>query len=155
MSLNLPPAQNANSPITLDASGQPRATLVTPIWRKYTVTYSQLAAAATTNNITLFSLPAGGVIHAVKTKHSASFTGGSISAYTLSVGITGTLAKYSAAFDVFQAASATAMQLATTVGTESHTAATAIKIAAASTGANLSAATAGSVDVWVLVSAPV
>lgn len=152
MSLPLPPVQNANTPISLDANGQPQAALVTPIWRKYTVTKTQLAAAATTNNITLFTLPAGGIIEAVKIKHSASFTGGSISAYTISVGITGTLAKYAAAYDVFAAPSATAMQLSTTVGTESHTAATAIKVAATSTGANLSAATAGSVDIWVKVS---
>jgi hypothetical protein len=155
MSVSLPKTQNANTPLSLDSAGQPQAELLVPMWRKYTVTYADLATAATTNNITVATLPAGGVVEAVKIKHSAAFTGGAISAYTVSVGITGTLNKYAAAYDVFQAPSATAMQLSTTQGTESHTATTALKIAATSTGANLSAATAGSVDVWIKMSAPV
>lgn len=121
-----------------------------PWWTKYTVDYSDLAAAATTNNIELFSLPAGGVIHGVKIKHSTAFSGGSISAYTVSVGITGTLAKYASAFDVFQAVGNAVQQISSTVGTENHGAATSIKIAATSTTDNLDQATAGSVDVWVL-----
>lgn len=155
MSLSLPPVQNAETPVSLDASGQPRATLASPIWRKYTVGFADLATAATTNNITLVTLPIGAVVHAVKQKHSTAFAGGAISAYTTSVGITGNLTKYAAAFNVFQAVSATAQQITATAGTESHTAAVALKIAATSTDANLDAATAGSVDVWVLMSAPV
>lgn len=119
-------------------------------WTKYTVTYSDLSAASTTNDVELFSLPAGGVIHGVKIKHSTAFSGGAISAFTVSVGITGTLAKYASAFDVFQAVSNTAQQVSSTVGTENHGASTSIKIAATSTGANIDQATAGSVDVWVM-----
>ena len=119
-------------------------------WAKYTVSYSDLSAAATTNDVELFSLPAGGVIHGVKMKHSTAFSGGAISAFTVSIGITGTLAKYANAFDVFQAVSNTAQQISSTVGTENHGAATSIKIAATSTGANIDQATAGTVDVWVL-----
>lgn len=121
-----------------------------PRWRKYTKAYGDFSTAGTTNNIELFSLPPACVIHAVKIKHSTAFSGGAISAYTISVGITGTLAKYAAAFDVFQAASATAFSITGTIGSESHTAVTSIKVAATSTSANLNAATAGSVDVWVL-----
>jgi hypothetical protein len=152
MSLSLPPVQNANSPLSLDASGQPQATLAVPMWRKYTVGYADLSAAATTNNGTLFSLGAGEIIHATQIKHSAAFVGASVTALTISVGIAGTLAKYAAAYDVVPAVSATAFQLSTTVGKESHTAATAIKWAAVATGANLSVLTAGSVDIWVFVS---
>lgn len=152
MSLSLPPVQNANTPISLDANGQPQATLAVPMWRKYTVSYTDLQTAATTNNGTLFSLGAGEAIHATKTKHNTAFVGASITALTISVGIAGTLAKYAAAYDVVPAVSATAYQLSTTVGSESHTAATAIKWAAVATGANLSVLTAGSVDIWVLVS---
>lgn len=123
-----------------------------PTWIKYTKTFAQLAAAATTNDIELLSLAAGGIIHAVKIKHSASFTGGAIAAYTLSVGISGTLNKYAADFDVFQATGATVQQLSTTVGTENHTTAVSIRLAATSTGDNLDQAGAGSVDVWILQS---
>src|ERR1044071_9196410 len=116
MSLNLPPVQNASTALSLDANGQPQATLAVPIWRKYTVSYTDLQTAATTNNGTLFSLGAGEIIHATKTKHSTAFVGPSITALTISVGIVGTLAKYSAAYDVVPAVSATAYQLSTTVG---------------------------------------
>lgn len=119
-------------------------------WRKYTLAYSAFSTAGLTNSIDLFTLPAGGTILAVKMKHSASFIGGAIATYTISVGITGTLAKYLAAFNVFQATGATVQSHGATIGGESHTASTLIKATATSTGANLSAATAGSVDVWVL-----
>lgn len=126
-----------------------------PAWTKYTVTYAQLAAAALTNNVTLLTLPVGGIIHAVKIKHSVAFTGGAISAYSVSLGIAGNTAKYASAFDIFQAVAADTFQLSQVLASESHTATTAILLSAISVGANLSAATAGSVDIWVLKSTAV
>jgi len=123
-----------------------------PIWHQYTVESTDLDAAATTNDIELFSLDAGGIIHAVKIKHSVAFTGGIISAYTVSVGITGTLAKYHTAFNVFQAPGNTVQSIETNTETENHATSVSIRIAAISTGANLNAATGGTVDVWVLIS---
>lgn len=128
--------------------------LATPTWVKKTLTYTQLAAAALTNSVALFNLPAKGVIHAVRIKHSASFTGGGITAYTVSVGITGSLTKYAGAFNVFQAVADTSAgkQITGTVGTESDLTATSILATATSTTSNLNAATAGSVDIWVQIS---
>ena len=60
-------------------------------WVLFTVAESAIRAAATTEDIELFSLPARGVIHKVVLKHTASFTGGGLTAFTLSVGIVGTL----------------------------------------------------------------
>jgi len=131
---------------------QSPASKLIPRWLKFTVAESAFTAAATTEDVELFILAAGGVIHGVKIKHSASFTGGTLSAFTLSVGITGTLAKYASAFDVFQAAAGTTFQLTNTIGSEDHGATTSIRLAAVSVGDNVVAATAGSVDVWVLVS---
>lgn len=116
------------------------------------LTFSSFATASTSNSIALFQLPASGVISGVRIKQSASFTGGSISAYTLSVGDAGAASAYSSAYDVFQAPGATVYKLAQPFGGESATAFTTINVTATSTGANLSAATAGSVDIWCLVS---
>lgn len=138
-----------------DETISPEVNSSVPRWIKVTKSYTDFSTAATTNNIEVYSLPAGGIIHAVKIKHSTPFTGGAISAYTISVGITGTLNKYANAFNVFQAAGGTVFQLSTTVGSEDHGSATSIKAAAASTSANLNAATAGSVDIWLLVSVAV
>lgn len=124
-------------------------------WLKFSVSHTQFQTAGTTNNITLFSLPAKTLILKTVIKQSASFTGGAISAYTLSVGITGTLAKYLAAFDVFQAPGATVFAASSTSiaqTLENFEASTAIKIAATSTMANLNASTAGAADIYVLTS---
>jgi len=126
--------------------------LTVPFWTKYTVTYTQLSAAALTNNIQLFSLGARQTVHAVVIQHTASFTGGAIATYTLSVGITGTLNKYASAFNVFQAPGNTVLQSSGGAFTENTGASTSVRVAATSTGANLSAATAGSATIWVLTS---
>lgn len=123
-----------------------------PQWFKHTINYAALAAAATSNQINLLFLPPGGIVHGVKLKHSSSFIGGSISAYTLSVGIAGNTAKYLSASDVFTASSNTLQYLSTIVGTENHATETTLVLEAISTGDNLSAATGGSVSIWILLS---
>jgi hypothetical protein len=123
-----------------------------PLWYKSTFTYANFATPGTTNDLQVFSLPPGGVIHAVKIKHSTAFSGGVITAYTVSVGISTNFIKYASAFDVFQATSDTTFQLSNSFGSENHGAATSIRVQAVSTNDNLSNATAGSVDVWLLVS---
>lgn len=129
----------------------------TPVWIKKTLSYTDFATAATTNTVELFSLPAQGVIHQVILKHSTSFTGGGLTTYTISVGVSGTLTKYLAAANVFQATGDTVLFPASATSPVSQTAisfnATPISIVAAATGSgNLSLATAGSVDVWILTS---
>jgi hypothetical protein len=123
-----------------------------PSWTKYTVSESAFTAAATSEDIELFSLAAKGVIHAVVIKHTTAFSGGSLTGFTLSVGISGNLTKHASAFDVFQATGNTISQTSNTVDVEDFSSAVSIRLAAVSTGANVSAATAGSVDVYVLTS---
>lgn len=138
-------------PITLlsgPAGGSPFVTA----WQSYTVSYTQLAAAALTNSITLVSLPARTLIHAVVIKHSAAFTGGAIASYQVSVGISGATAKFASLFSVFQAPGNTVAQVSSGPDLENFGAATNILLSAVSTGANLNAATAGSVTVWLLTS---
>lgn len=183
-----------------------------PFFRKVTKTFTDLAQASLTFDIELFLLPPGGFLHAIMLKHSAAFTGGAISAYTLSIGIGANLTKYMAAKSVFSAPSATSFYItwgpffnsvlppafvnidnaiggltisaayaqaevqalraacetladdcralraalaaysAGTVGMETSSANTSIRLAATSVGANTNVATAGSVDVYVLYS---
>lgn len=120
-------------------------------WIKVSKAYTDFSAAARTNSITILSLPAGGIITAVKLKHSTAFSGGAISAYTISVGVGSTtyVAKYLGAFDVFQATGATVFAVSGTVDSESHSGAVNITATATSVGADLDAATAGVVDFWI------
>lgn len=132
----------------------PSAIGAVPIWVKVGngLSHTAFQTAATTLSITLFTLAAAGLIHAVKIKHSTAFGGGAITAYTLSVGIAGTVAKYATAFDVFQAVSNTAFQTSSVLGSENNGAGTAILVTATSTTANLNASTSGIVDIWALLS---
>jgi hypothetical protein len=123
-----------------------------PIWLKFSVTHTQLQAAALTNNITLFTAPAGFVLHAARVKHSTLFAGTGFTAYGISLGITGELARYTSSFDVFTAVSSTNQQSTQIFDAQDNGATTAIKIAATSAGGNLSASTAGVVQVGLLMS---
>ena len=133
-------------------NGKLLAALAVPRWRKYTVGFADLALDEATKDVELFPLPAGGVVHAVKLKHSEKFEGGAISAYTVSVGIEGDLARYADPFDVFQAVDNTAFALedAELAGETHASGGTMVRAAAEATGADLDAATQGSLDVWVL-----
>ena len=122
-----------------------------PQWVKITVTHTQLQAAALTNSITLCALPAGVMIQGIKVKHSAAFAGPSISAYNVKVGISGTLAKYTAAFDVLQAVAGTTFQVTAVLGMEDQDNPVNLLITATAVGANLDVSTSGSVDVWLLL----
>ena len=123
-----------------------------PIWTKYTFSHTALQTAATTNDIQLFLLPIKGMIQQIVIKHSTPFTGTGFSAYTLSVGISTNFTKYAAAFNVFQATSDTARSITQADDIESFSGTTSIRLRATSTGGNLNASTAGSVDIWVLSS---
>ncbi len=132
----------------------PGADIGAPVmqWKKFTVLETAFTAAATSESITLFTLAAGEIIHATKIKHSASFTGGTLSAWTMEVGISGVEDKYGSAFDTFQAAADTTFQISSVFGSENHGSGTTILLTARSTDDDVLDATAGSVDVWVLIS---
>lgn len=123
------------------------------LWVKVaTLSFSAFSAAALANSIALFVLPAGGVIHGIKIKHTVAFAGPSISAYSISVGIAGSNAKYASAFDVLQAVASNAFQLSDNFIAEDDVSTTQVTATATSVGANLSAANAGAVNIWALLS---
>lgn len=119
-----------------------------PRWWKFTVPYTDLQAAALTKTITLKSLPAGSVVHAAKVRVATALSGASISALALDLGKAGTPAAYAAALNGLATGSGTYGG----VSFESDAAATDLQLKATATGANLSALTAGSVEVHVLLS---
>ena len=121
-------------------------------WVKYTVSESDFTAAAASESITLFSLPAKGVIEGIYVKHNTAFSGGAVADYTVEIGISGDTAKYVPAFDVFQAVADTAAARSgphQVLELEAHTGATNILITARCATDDVADATAGSVDVWV------
>lgn len=135
---------------------------------KFTVPYSDLTSfAATSQQIPLvfntlsnipgsFQIPQGGAMCGAKVHATVAFAGPSISAMTVSLGVTGTATFFTAAFDIFQAVGNTVLQETSMFKSGSAIAVTVLANFVA-TGANLSALNAGSVDLyiyWLNVSTP-
>lgn len=123
-----------------------------PRWVKVTKTFADFSTAGITNTITLRALGVKEYVKDVIVKHSAAFTGGAISNYLISVGVTSSSTFYVTSFTVFAAPTDlgyTSVSLTQSVFT--WTSGTNVTIKADSVGANLNAAVAGSVDVWLLI----
>lgn len=123
-----------------------------PVWIKIaTKTHTDFSTAGLVNTIASgYLLPANACINGCFVNATAAFTGSTISAYTISVGVGSgaNIAKYCPALSVFTVA----LQLPRTLaGIESLSTTTSITLTATSIGANLSAATTGSVDIYLLV----
>lgn len=125
-----------------------------PKWTKFTKTFSNFNLAGTgPSNSDVYTPVANEVVHAVFMKHSAAFTGGSISAYTISIsnGVTTMVP----AFNVFQAPSNSAQTKGNSFAPTRDNFGNLLEnitASAISTGGNLNTATAGSVDIWILTS---
>jgi len=126
-----------------------------PGWQKFSVTHTQFQTAGLTQNILLYSLPAGGLIHGVKLKNTIAFAGAGITDYFLSLGFVGALDDLLIEYSVTPAPAADSFAIAQTFDSRNHSAAVDVRIAARSTGANLSASTAGAADIWLLISRPI
>lgn len=162
-------AEGDNVTITTDAATDTitisaNLPVYAPRWIKRSFTYEDFATAATTNEIELWQIPPGGMVHAAVIKHSTAFAGGSIYAYDIRCGkpggVPGDDTNLLAAFDVFQAVSGTTFAYST--GTDSDPpyplfmqnfgTSYSLSIYASCSGDDLDAATQGAVDVWLLVS---
>ena len=124
----------------------------TPQWVKITKTFTDFSADALSNSISIYTLPIKGYIHDVKIVPTTAFSGGTILTYTISVGINGSTAKYCVANNVFTGNTTVSAVHTAIAGMESNSATADIKATATTTVGNLSAATAGSADIYILVS---
>jgi hypothetical protein len=124
------------------------------VWVKYTKAFGDFTDAGLFKELALYTLPIGGVIHAIKTKHSVAFSGGGAAVATVEVGIAGDTDRYAPAFNVFQAVAANTFQYATVNMSENHTATTAMTVTLRSNVA-LNTLAAGSVTIWLLISTAV
>lgn len=121
-------------------------------WTGYTFAAADLAAAALSNAVVIYTVPAMQVIEKIIIKHSAAFGGGTIASYTVEIGNGSMSNKYTSAFDVFQAADDQSFQISSSADVESFATTSNLLITARSTGDNLSSATTGSVTIWVQTS---
>lgn len=117
---------------------------------KKVISYTDLAIAATTNNIEIYATGSKCRIVDVFLKHSAAFTGGSISSYTISVGDTGGSTpydEYMTAQDVFVAPGDTDYHINVVNQVQNWSGITQSIGITATASHNLNTATAGSVEI--------
>lgn len=130
-----------------------RTPLITvPSWIKITKSYTDFAIPNTTSSQVLYSLPAKGIINGVIIKHNTAFTGGSISAYAISIGVVGSETQFVEEFDIFQATGDAVFETSTDNTPLNFSTADNIMVTCTSTGDDLDAATQGSVDIYLLLS---
>jgi hypothetical protein len=116
------------------------------------VTFQSFSAAATSQQIPAFNLVPKGIIHGIKIRPITPFSGGGLSAFTLSVGDINTVDLFASAYDVFQATGSRVYQLSENFYAEDNLNPTSLYVNAVSAGANVNAATAGSVSIFALLS---
>lgn len=126
-----------------------------PAWQKFSVSHLDFQTAGLTQNISLYSLPAGGLIHGVKLKTSEAFAGAGITDYFLSLGFVGALDDLMIEYSVIPAVANDTFAIAQTFDSRNHGAAVDVRIAARAVGANLDQSTAGEADIWLLISRPI
>lgn len=116
---------------------------------KYTIDYTDIAAAATSDTETFLSLPEKTMIEYIVVKHSTAFSGGSISALTVDIGDASDADELLSAFDVFQTVAEAANEVVSCVYIGAFASSTNIIATFTATGDNLDQLTQGSLDIWV------
>lgn len=134
---------------TVAPTGLSIGAVTQPVTRHFNVKTADIVAlgAATSGDITLMSLPARSVVVRTIVKPYVAVAGTSFSAATARV-ITAAH-NFGTAYDVFQAVGETVEDIGYVPTFELTTAAVPLLLHMTSTGGNLSATTAGSIDVWV------
>lgn len=145
----IPVAGNAGQVLAKNSSTDYDTTWITPNTpTKVTKAYTDFSTAALSNSIVALTIAAGSILKSITVKHSTAFAGTSITAATLSVGLTGDHSKFVSEFDVFQSVANTTFEIEQIGYIGSFGATTDIYVTLTSVGANLSALTAGSVDIY-------
>ncbi len=122
-------------------------------WKKFTVPYTDLQTAGLTKQVNLVSLDAKGIIEAVLIKSSTAFVGTSISSLLFDVGISTDTNRWVDDYDAKAAVSNSNFNWVNVQEVPSFTTTTLVTLNATAVGANLSALSAGSVDIWLKLAA--
>lgn len=120
----------------------------TSMWQKKVISYTDLQTGSTSNTAAILSLPPGAVLTGLFIKHATAFAGTLITDVVANIGIASDHARFIENFDILQSVSDTAFDNVILNYLNSWASSTNIVLQAISTGANLSALTAGSVTVY-------
>lgn len=122
---------------------------------KITRTHTQLQAAALTNDIEIYSLAANQVLLGSIIKSTTAFAGSGITAYDLTLGITGDLDKFALSYNALAAVADSNHQFTWNPKIESFASdgnsATSVRLGATAVGANLDQSTDGEVEIYLFL----
>lgn len=133
--------------------GTPAAPSSVPTWFPcFAFTFANFTGfAALTGDVQIYSLPDGCEISGAVIKTSQAFAGPGITSVLLSLGLVGDLARYVSPIEGVSAPAGNYFGSGGQLQIENFAAATSIRLAAQSTGANLSVLTAGAGCVYLKV----
>lgn len=120
---------------------------------KVSMSYTSFQTAALTNTVTARALPATNMLRSLVVKSSTAFVGASITALTLSVGISGDHGLFIYEYDLLAAVSGTNSDQALLAFIGSFSGTTNMVATLTAVGANLSALSQGAFDLFFLESA--
>lgn len=128
-----------------------------PAWLSpIAISHTQFQTAGLTNSITVYTLPAGGVIHGVKLKHSVTFDGPAITEYWLSLGFAGETQALLIEYDVESTpVAADNFALSQVFDSRNHSAPVNVIMSARSVGNLLNTSQQGTAQLWLMVSFPI
>jgi hypothetical protein len=144
-----------SAPVAVTLGGTPTLSTVRQWYKVAGISRTDFSTAGTTRTITAVVLPAKGIVHEAVIKSTAAFTGGAITAYKIDLKISGNTVI--GLYDAFAAPGNTNFgnddESSIYLGKPWNFGATVnIDLTATSTGANLSAATAGALDLYLEMS---
>lgn len=118
-----------------------------------TFDFTDFSVGLNSNTIsTGYSIPSRAIVHACALSIFPAFSGGTISNYTLSVGVSGSVAKYFTATSVFSGVPVTKSLPQAIIGTEDNSSPAPITVTAVSTNDTLDHAIAGAAEIHLLIS---
>lgn len=118
-----------------------------------TITYTDLQTAALTNTLPVFNVPTKGLVTYAYAVVTVAFAGTGIATILATLGSVANPAEYIASASLASTGSIPGVAITQPVP-ESLVAATPLSLSVVSTGANLSALSAGSVDIYLTYSTP-
>jgi hypothetical protein len=124
-------------------------------WIKVNKTYADFSIVATEKRLTIYTLPIGSILLALKVKASTAFSGGGAASCGLRLGITGAGYNYEKGFfmpgiDLFPAVAADNFTFCWVGKATDHTATEAL-VATLNSDVNINTLDHGVVDIWLLL----
>jgi len=120
----------------------------TPVYRSVQIPYTDVQAAALTNQVELFDLPPGAILTSIVAKHTTAFSGGAISSVAVDIGPASDYTSFVYSFDVDQTVSDTAFENVVPNKIQSWADPTTIFAQFTAIGADLDELTQGSLTVF-------